>query len=426
VPFGVFYNAPLRPPPSLLAPANSAMVTLPVTLDWSDVPKPRSSGYEIEISRNSSFTDIEEFDPQLNDSNRTVLSLTSGTKFWHARSVQGNSSPNTAAVTAWSTARSFTVSSGPGPTVASVTLTRTTPFSGDAETGSVQLSGAAPSGGAIVSVKSTDPSAAPVPASVTVPAGLAFAQLQFDYGQVTAPTPVTVTATLGSSSASFTLTVQPPSLKDVSISPNSVTGGADGSGFVTLNGLAPAAGAVVSLTSNSPKVTVPATMTVPAGFSGAPFTMHTSAVDASTSASVTASWQGVAFQAQLTLTPQQPPASLTVDPVTTAGTNGSSGRVALASTASAEVQILLQEQQPVRGQRSVERHGAGVRRGRRLLHFYVRGGRAHYGHDLRVGRRGDEDGDVNGQSVPACATGCAAAAHPGGWCTLLLRPAGDV
>ena len=206
-----------------------AVVTLPVTLDWSDVPNPQSSGYEIEISRNSSFTDIEEFDPQLNDSNRTVLSLTSGTKFWHARSVQGNNSPNTAAVTAWSTARSFTVSSAP-PTVASVTLTRTAPFSGDAETGSVQLSGAAPSSGAVVSVKSTDPSAAPVPASVTVPAGLAFAQFQFDYGQVTAPTPVTVTATLGSSSASFTLTVQPPSLKDVSISPNSVTAGRTGAG----------------------------------------------------------------------------------------------------------------------------------------------------------------------------------------------------
>jgi hypothetical protein len=242
VPFGVFYNAPLPPPPSLLAPANGATVTLPVTLDWSDVPNPQSSGYEIEISRNSSFTDIEEFDPQLNDSNRTVLSLTSGTKFWHARSVQGNNSPDTAAVTAWSTTRSFTVSSAP-PTVASVTLTRSAPFSGDAETGSVQFSAAAPSGGAIVSVKSTDSSTAPVPASVTVPAGLAFAQFQFDYGQVTAPTPVTVTATLGSSSASFTLTVQPPSLKDVSISPNSVTGGADASGFVTLNGLAPAAGA---------------------------------------------------------------------------------------------------------------------------------------------------------------------------------------
>ena len=70
VSFGVFYNAPLPPPPSLLAPANGVTVTLPVSLDWSDVPNPQSSGYEIEISRNSSFTGIEEFDPQLNDSTR--------------------------------------------------------------------------------------------------------------------------------------------------------------------------------------------------------------------------------------------------------------------------------------------------------------------------------------------------------------------
>jgi hypothetical protein len=87
-------------------------------------------------------------------------------------------------------------------------------------------------------------------------------------------------------------------------------------------------------------------MTVSAGLSGAPFTMHTSAVDVNTSASVSADWQGAAFQAQLTLTPQQPPASLTIDPATTTGTNGSSGRIALASTASTDVQILLQSRNP--------------------------------------------------------------------------------
>jgi hypothetical protein len=167
-------------------------------------------------------------------------------------------------------------------------------------------------------------------------------------------------------------------------------------------------------------------MTVSAGLSGAPFTMHTSAVDVNTSASVSADWQGAAFQAQLTLTPQQPPASLTIDPATTTGTNGSSGRIALASTASTDVQILLQSRNPsvasVPSSVTVPAFAAALR----LLHFYVRGSRAHYGHDLRVGRRDDEDGDVDGQSVPACATGCAAAAHPGGWCTLLLRPAGDV
>jgi hypothetical protein len=345
VSFGVFYNAPLPPPPTPLSPANGAAVTLPITLDWSDVPNPQPSGYDLQISRNSSFTDIEDLASQLNESNRTVLSLTPGTKFWRVHSVQGNASPDTAAVTAWSSVRSFTVSSAP-PTVASVTLTRQEPYSGDAENGQLQLSSAAPSGGAVVSLTSTDPRAVPVPSSVTVPAGFAFAQFQFQYGQVTAQTPVTVTASLGSSSAQFTLTVQPPSLRSLSLSPNSVTGGADASGFVSLNGLAPPAGAVVSLTSDAPDVTVPATMTVPADFSGAPFTMHTSAVSAKTSATITANWEGAVSQALLTLTPQVPPASLTVDPVATTATNGASGRVALASTSATDVQILLQSSNP--------------------------------------------------------------------------------
>jgi len=180
---------------------------------------------------------------------------------------------------------------------------------------------------------------------VTVPGGFAFTQFRFQYGQVTASKAVTITATLGTS-RSVGVTVQPPSLQRLSISPNTITGGADATGFVTVNGLAPSAGAVVSLTSSSPQVSVPATMTVPAGFKSGSFIMHTSAVSASTTATITATWQGVASQAPLTLTPQQPPASLTIDPATTSGSNGSSGRVALASTTQSDVQILLASSNP--------------------------------------------------------------------------------
>ena len=106
--FSVFFNNPIGPAPVLASPATGVTLTLPITLTWLDVPNPQASGYELEISRNSSFTSIEESDVQLTDPARTVLSLTAGTKFWHVRSAQGDNSPDTAAETAFSAPRSFT------------------------------------------------------------------------------------------------------------------------------------------------------------------------------------------------------------------------------------------------------------------------------------------------------------------------------
>src|SRR2546426_4914752 len=114
------------------------MVTLPVTLTWTEVPNPQPSGYELQIARDSGFSTIEELAPQLNQPSRTVLSLTPGTKFWRVRSHQGDASPTTAAVTAFSTTGTFTVSSAP-PTPVSVTLATNPLFSGDSTAVAVQL-----------------------------------------------------------------------------------------------------------------------------------------------------------------------------------------------------------------------------------------------------------------------------------------------
>src|SRR5215213_8784940 len=131
--FSVFYNNPLPPPPSPVAPANGTTLTLPVTLEWTHVANPQPSGYEIQIARDSAFSSIEVDDPQLNGPTREILSLTSGTKFWRVRSAQGNSSPTTAAVTAWSATGTFTISSAP-PVPVSVTLARDPLYSGEMTT----------------------------------------------------------------------------------------------------------------------------------------------------------------------------------------------------------------------------------------------------------------------------------------------------
>jgi len=344
--FSVFFDNPLPPPPSPVSPTNGATVTLPVTLDWTDVPNPQPNGYEVQIATDSGFENIEDDIPYITPSNRQVLSLTAGTKFWRVRSFQGDSSPTTAAVTAWSKTASFVVSQA-SATVTGITLTRApTVFSGEAEDGQVQLSRAADPGGAVVGLTSTNPSVAPVPTSVTVPGGVAVASFHFTVGQVTASTPVTITATLGSSSASISITVQPPSLKSLTLSPSSLTGGASAGGIVMLNGVAPAGGAIISLSSDSPAVKPPASVTVAAGEPSVSFPVPTSAVSATTTATVTATWTGGSAQAQLTLTPQAPPGSITISPTTTDGTNGSSGTVTLASPADHDVQLMLSSSNP--------------------------------------------------------------------------------
>jgi hypothetical protein len=337
--FSVFYNNPLPPPPAIVSPVNNPTLTLPVTLTWEHGLNPQPSGYEIQIAKDSAFQTIEQDDPQLNGPTREILSLTPGTKFWRVRSFQGDSSPTTAAVTAWSAVGTFTISSAP-PTPVSVTLAKDPLYSGETTFVAVQLTAAVPAGGATINLSSSNPGAVPVPATIAMPGNAAWMQFQVQAGQVTAPTPVTLTATLNSASASAQFTLQPPSLKSLTISPSTISGGAQPQGIVMLNGQAPAGGAVVSLSSNSPSVSPPASVTVAPGSFSASFPISTSSVTANTAVTVTAIYNGASSQAQVTLTPQQPPSSLTLSPTSTTGTGGSSFATVTIASPSSTDQVL--------------------------------------------------------------------------------------
>jgi len=91
-------------------------------------------------------------------------------------------------------------------------------------------------------------------------------------------------------------TVTASALGSLSLSPATVQGGATASATVTLTAPAPAGGAVVSLTSsNLGAVTVPATLTVPAGAtSAATSAVATSAVTSTTTSVISATYNGVA------------------------------------------------------------------------------------------------------------------------------------
>ncbi len=225
-------------------------------------------------------------------------------------------------------------------TVTALSSTSPSPLSNTVQTIQIQLSGNAPSGGAVVDVTSSNASLVPVPASVTVASGSDQGQFQYTAGNVTSPTAVTVTATLGSSSASLTQTVTPdppPSLFSLEIDPSdAVVAGSTVTLVPDLSGPAPAGGVVVSLTSSSPSLApVPATAEIPAGDYLTQVSVTTAAVSAVTDVTFTATVNGSSLISQLELDPPPPPpppvtpTSVTFSPATVYGTGGSTGTVEL-------------------------------------------------------------------------------------------------
>ncbi|MCU1334336.1 MAG: hypothetical protein JWM08_3328, partial [Candidatus Angelobacter sp.] len=328
--YSVFYNNPIGAPPAPLSPTNGASLTLPVQIAWTDVANPQPSGYELQIAKDSGFQQIEDDSPQLNNANRTVLSLTAGQKFWRVRSAQGDSSPSTAAVTAWSAAGSFTINPAP-PSPATLALTTNAFYSGNTTWVQLQLSAAAPAGGAVINLTSSNPAAAPVPASVNMPGNTAWMQFQIQAGQVTSPTPVTLTASLNSGQASVQFNVLPPSLKSITLNAGTISGGAQVGAVAMLNGQAPAGGAVVDFSSDSPSAMPPALATVLAGNSSVSISIPTNMVAANTLANISASWNGASSQAPLTITPQGQPASIALSPASVSGSAGSFATVTMAA-----------------------------------------------------------------------------------------------
>ena len=95
-------------------------------------------------------------------------------------------------------------------TLLSVGVNPTSVTGGSSSTGTVTLSGAAPSYGATVNLSSSAP-AATVPASVTVASGASSANFTVNTSAVTTSTSVTITASYAGATKTASLTVTPPS-----------------------------------------------------------------------------------------------------------------------------------------------------------------------------------------------------------------------
>ena len=179
----------------------------------------------------------------------------------------------------------------------------------------VVLSAPAPMGGVTVILSSSNVGVASVPASVLVPAGSTTAVFTIQAGTVGGATSATITASYLGVSQTATLTVGAVGINSVTITPGSVTGGANASGVVTLTGAAPASGVTVVLaSSNTRAATVPASLTIPAGATSGAFTISSVAQVASSNAQITASYGTSTAVATLTVTA---PALSTAAPVPT-------------------------------------------------------------------------------------------------------------
>jgi hypothetical protein len=202
----------------------------------------------------------------------------------------------------------FELSSTPPVAVSlsSISLNPTRVTGGNSSTGTVTLSDAAPAGGAQVALSSSNTGAARVPSSVTVAAGATSATFTVSTSAVAASTTVTISAAYAGASRSASLTVTPappppPTLASLTLDPANVFGGQSSTGTVTLTGPAPAGGARVFLSSDDGAARVPSSVTVPAGATSATFTINTSFVLISTSATISASYNGTTRMATLSV-----------------------------------------------------------------------------------------------------------------------------
>ena len=187
---------------------------------------------------------------------------------------------------------------------------------GGVATGTVFLNTTAPTAGIVVSLSSSS-GAATVPASVTVASGLSSASFTITTISVSVQTPVTISGTFPADvTRTATMTVAAsPTPAAVTFTPNPVTGGQTSTATVTLTGPAPAAGSVVSLTSSSPTVApVPATLTVAAGATSGTFAIATVGQSVTTTATVTASLNGLSKSGTLTINRALPVGNATFDP----------------------------------------------------------------------------------------------------------------
>src|SRR4051794_39783563 len=199
-------------------------------------------------------------------------------------------------------------------TIGALSINPNSVRNGQSTTGTVELPFADPEP-TVVRLFSSDPAAAQVPVSITIPAGQTIGTFTITSNASAPPENVQITgATPDNISRSHIVSVNAatpagPSLQSVSFVPTSIVGGQNATGTVRFT--APMTqGAVVQLSSSNPAVArVPQETVVSANASTGTFNLATSTVTTATPVTITARWFAIPRTATITVSPGTPPAA---------------------------------------------------------------------------------------------------------------------
>ncbi len=232
-------------------------------------------------------------------------------------------------------AKTSTITVTPAARPASITYAPANSIGGTTAVATLLLNAAAPAGGLVVSIVSTNSSVATAPTSVTVPAGSTSTTFNVTTAAVANTTGVTINASSGGTTASGSLTVATPTPSSVSLNPTSVAYPVTSTATLTISGVAPTGGAVVNLASSATTVaTVPASVTVAAGQTTTTFTVSSQNVASSGTSTITATRAGTSTTASITVNPAPPAlSSISLNPAAVTGGSASTATASLTAAA---------------------------------------------------------------------------------------------
>lgn len=175
---------------------------------------------------------------------------------------------------------------------------------GNPSSGVVGLSHAAPPGGTIVTLHSSDLAIVSLPGTVTIPENANTAKFPIVTHPVNGDATIFRISSGIGNAIRFNTLVLYPIIAALTLNPARINGGAVATGTVRLNQQAPMEGLTVQLSTGNPAVAdVPQDVTIPAGANSAAFRIATHPVTAATSCAITASHGGAVRTATLTLVP---------------------------------------------------------------------------------------------------------------------------
>jgi len=225
------------------------------------------------------------------------------------------------------------------PIISSLALSPNVVLSGTPSTGTVTLTGPAPTGGAVIALTSSDTTVATVPASLTIPARASTGTFTVATRPQAFDPTVTISASYHNTTGRAALTAtHVNNILFLVLSPDTIEGSTTSTGTLFISDPAPAGGSVVSLASSKPEVArVPARVTVPAGESFVSFTVTTTQVRSQTTVTISGTFPaGFTQSATLTVLRSPVPAGVTLNPDTVKGGQPSTGTVTLSRAAPQE------------------------------------------------------------------------------------------